>query len=94
MKEPIRTAKVQPASDKLEAFYHDSLMAISKIAREKYGNEPKVLHIIAALSKAVGMCVCACYPNERELARENAIVNMDDAIRRYAEGEPSPISRQ
>lgn len=88
------TAKVQPASAKLEAFYRDALMAISKIAREKYGDEPKVLHMIAALSKAVGMMVCACYPNERDLARETAIVNMDDAIKRYAEGEPSPMVKQ
>lgn len=88
------TAKVQPASAKLEAFYHDALMAVSKIAREKYGDEPKVLHMIAGLSKAVGMMVCACYPNERDLARETAILNMDDAIKRYAEGEPSPMTEQ
>lgn len=88
------TAKVQPASAKLEAFYHDALMAVAKIAREKYGDEPKVLHMIAGLSKAVGMMVCACFPNERDLARETAIVNMDDAIKRYAEGEASPMAKQ
>lgn len=88
------TPKVQPASAKLEAFYHDALMAIAKIAREKYGDEPKVLHMIAGLSKAIGMMVCACFPNERDLARETAILNMDEAIKRYAEGEPSPMIKQ
>lgn len=87
-------AKVQPASAKLEAFYRDSLIAMAKIAREKYGDEPKVLHMIAALGKACGMMVCSCFPNERDLARQTAIINMDDAIKRYAEGEPSPMSRQ
>lgn len=86
--------KIQPASPKLEAFYHDVLMAVAKIAREKYGDEPKVLHMIAGLSKAVGMMVCAGFPNERGLARETAIVNMDDAIKRYAEGEPSPMAQK
>lgn len=87
-------ARVQQASAKMEAFYHDALMSIAKIAREKYGDEPKVLHMIAGLSKAVGMMICACYPNERDLARETAIVNMDDAVKRYAAGEPSPMSLQ
>ena len=50
--------------------------------------------MIAGLSKAVGMMVCACYPNERDLARQTAILNMDDAIKRYAEGEPSPMAKQ
>lgn len=88
------TAKIPPASPKLEAFYHDALVAIAKIAREKYGDEPRVLHMIAGLSKAVGLMVCACMPNERDLARETAILNMDDAIKRYAEGWPSPMTRQ
>lgn len=88
------TAKIQPESAKLEAFYRDALTAIAKIAREKYGDEPKVLHMIAALSKAVGMMVCACFPSERDLARETAILNMDNAIKKYAEGEPSPMTRQ
>lgn len=87
-------AKVQPASAKMEAFYHDALMSIAKIAREKYGDEPKVLHMIAGLSKAVGMMICACHPNERDLARETANLNIDDAVRRYAAGERSPMSRQ
>lgn len=91
---PAPRAKVQHASAKLEAFYRDSLIAMAKIAREKYGDEPKVLHMIAALGKAAGMMVCACFPNERELARETAIVNMDDAIKRYAQGEPSPMRKQ
>lgn len=88
------TAKIQPTSAKLEAFYSEALTSIAKIARERYGDEPKVLHMIAALSKAVGMMVCACFPNERDLARETAVVNMDDAIKRYAEGQPSPMVKQ
>lgn len=94
MSEPVRTAKVQPASAKLEVFYADALKAVAKVAREKYGDEPKVLHMLAAFGKACGMFVCACYPNERDMARETAILNMDDAISRYAAGEPSPMSEQ
>jgi hypothetical protein len=88
------TAKIQPASAKMEAFYRDALVAVVQVAREKYGDEPKVIHMIAGLSKAVGMMVCACFPNERDLARETAIINMDDAIKRYAKGEPSPMAKQ
>jgi len=90
----MSTPKVQPASAKMEAFYHDVLVSMAKIAREKYGDEPKVIHMIVALSKGVGMFICAAFPNERDLARETAIVNMDDAVKRYAAGEPSPMSRQ
>ncbi len=82
------------ASEKMEAFYADALNGIAKLAREKYNDEPTVLHMIAGLSKAVGMMVCACYPNERDLARATAIANMDSAIKEYSEGAPSPMTKQ
>ena len=82
------------ADEKLEAFYSDSLTAIAKIAREKYGDEPRVIHMIAALSKAVGMMICAAFPNERELALKTAHANIDEAIKQYASGEASPMTKQ
>jgi hypothetical protein len=70
---------VVKADDKMEAFYADCLNAIAKIAREKYGDQPKVLHMIAVLSRAVGMMLCA---------------NIDYALENFASGEPSPMTKQ
>lgn len=92
----IRNTKdvVVQADEKMEAFYADSLNAIAKIAREKYGDQPKVLHMIAALSRSVGMMLCACFPNEREQARDVADANIDYALEHFASGEPSPMTKQ
>jgi hypothetical protein len=85
---------VVQADAKMEAFYADCLNAIAKIAREKYGNQPKVLHMIAALSRAVGMMLCSCFPNEREPARDIADANIDYALDHYTSGETSPMTKQ
>ena len=85
---------VVQADDKMEAFYADCLNAMAKIAREKYGDRPKVLHMIAALSRAVGMMLCACFPNEREQARDVADANIDYALENFANGEASPMTKQ
>lgn len=85
---------VVKADERMEAFYSDCLSAIAKIAREKYGDHPKVLHMIAALSRAVGMMLCACFPNEREQARDIADANIDYALEHFASGEVSPMTKQ
>ena len=92
----IRNTKgvVVQADEKMEAFYADCLNAIAKIAREKYGEHPKVLHMIAAMSRAVGMLLCACFPNEREQARYIADANIDYALEHFASGAPSPMTKQ
>lgn len=92
----IRNTKgvVVQADEKMEAFYADCLSAIAKIAREKYGDQPKVLHMIAALSRAVGMMLCACFPNERESARDIADANIDYSLEHFAAGAPSPMTKQ
>lgn len=82
------------ADERMEAFYTDVLYSMAKIAREKYGDSPRVLHMIAALSRGVGMLLCACYPNEREQARMIADANIDFALEKFASGEPSPMTRQ
>lgn len=85
---------VVKADDKMEAFYAECLKAIAKIARENYDDHPKVLHMIAALSRGVGMMLCACFPNEREQARDIADANIDYALENFAAGEPSPMTKQ
>lgn len=85
---------VVKADEKMEAFYADCLNAIAKIAREKYGDHPKVLHMIAAMSRAVGMLLCACFPNERDQARDIADANIDYALEHFASGAPSPMTKQ
>ena len=85
---------VVQADERMEAFYRDCLSAIAKIAREKYGDHPKVLHMIAALSRGVGMLLCACFPNEREQARAIADANIDYALDNFASGEVSPMTKQ
>lgn len=84
---------VVPTTPELEEFYKESLEAVARIAR-KHGDGATVLNMISVLGHAVGMMICACYPNERDLARTNAIENMDRAIRNHSEGEPSPMRRQ
>jgi|DEB19_MinimDraft_3_1074340.scaffolds.fasta_scaffold16004_2 hypothetical protein len=92
----VRNTKgvVVKADEKMEAFYADCLNAIAKIAREKYGDHPKVLHMIAAMSRAVGMLLCACFPNERDQARDIADANIDYALEHFASGAPSPMTKQ
>lgn len=85
---------VVQADARMEAFYADCLNAIAKIAREKYGDQPKVLHMIAALSRAVGMMLCSCFPNEREHARDIADANIDYALEHFAAGDASPMTKQ
>jgi hypothetical protein len=89
-----RRGVVVQADERMEAFYADCLNAIAKIAREKYGDQPKVLHMIACLSRAVGMMLCACFPNEREQARDFADANVDYALEHFAAGETSPMTKQ
>lgn len=84
----------QSASPKLEAFYKDVLEGVAKLAREKYKDEPTVLHMVAGMSKAVGMLICACHPNERDLARATADANIDGALEEFAQGSPSPMTKQ
>lgn len=92
----IRNTKsvIVQADEKMEAFYADCLNAIAKIAREKYGDHPKILHMIAATSRATGMLLCACFPNEREQARDIADANIDYALEHFASGAPSPMTKQ
>jgi hypothetical protein len=85
---------VVQADERMEAFYADCLSAIAKIAREKYGDQPKVFHMIAALSRAIGMMLCACFPNEREQARDVSDANIDYALEHFGNGEPSPMTKQ
>lgn len=84
---------VVPTTPELEAFYRESLEAIARIAR-KHGDTATVLNMIAVLGKAIGMMICACYPNERDLAQALAVENIDLAIRNHSEGEPSPMEKQ
>ncbi|HEX7881673.1 MAG TPA: hypothetical protein VF499_02925 [Afipia sp.] len=85
---------VVQADEKMEAFYADCLNSMAKIAREKYGDSPRVLHMIAALSRGVGMMLCACFPNERDMARNISDANIDYALEKFAAGEPSPMTKQ
>lgn len=83
-----------PADDKMEAFYQDSLTAIARIAREKYGDQPKVIHIVALLARATGMAICAAKPEEHDLAAQTALANIEYSIERYATGVPNPMTNQ
>jgi hypothetical protein len=85
---------VVQADQKMEEFYSDCLNSMAKIAREKYGDQPKVLHMIAALSRGVGMMLCACFPNERDQARDVSDANIDYALEKFAGGDPSPMTKQ
>lgn len=83
----------QPASKTLEAFYAEALTSISEIAK-RHGNEAKVLDMIAVLSVGVGRLICACYPNERDLARATAIANIDHEVATLGQGVPTPMEKQ
>lgn len=86
--------RVVPTTLKQEEFYRECMTAIAKIAREKYGDKPRVLDMIALLGRACGMMICAAYPNERDLARQTAIANIDHSVANFAAGEPSPMTKQ
>lgn len=85
--------KIIEASADIEAFYADSLKSIARLAKGKYKNSPKVIHMIACLGKAQGMLIAACEPGERRQGRETAIKNMDLALGTYAlTSQKSPMS--
>lgn len=84
--------KVHEASNDHRAFYAEALEAVATIAK-KHGNKATVLELIAVLSIATGRMICACYPNERDLARATAIKNIDHEIATMAQGEPTPMTK-
>lgn len=76
-----------------EAFYAEALTAVAEAAK-RHGNHATVIELIAVLSVAVGRMICACYPNERDLALAAAIKNMKHEIATMAQGSPTEMTRQ
>lgn len=80
-------ARIVQASADLEAFYAEAMTHFAVITK-RYPNV-RTLEVIAALSRATGYAIAACYPDERDLARATAIENMDQATRDVAQDVPT-----
>ena len=78
------------ASPALEAFYQDA-MAGFKAAIDKHSASADIrtLEVIAALGRAAGYAIAACYPDERDLARKTLDENVSQAIRDTAQDAPT-----
>jgi hypothetical protein len=55
--------------------------------------EIRNIEIIAVLGRVAGYCVAMCFPDERDLARQTAIMNLDAAVRDVAQDGPSTGGR-
>lgn len=73
MKPPV--LKTNPEFD---AFYTEVCTAMAGAAKK----HPSIrnIEIIGILGRMTGYCVAMCHPDERDLARQTAIVNLDKAV--------------
>jgi hypothetical protein len=70
-----------------EAF-KDEMIAEMKRACERHPSI-RTMEIIAVFGRLAGYCVAMCYPDERDIARQTAIVNLDQAVSDVAMPGPS-----
>ena len=69
----------------------DIYMSLVLEIKKKCDEYPEIrnVEIIGILGRVTGYCVAMCYPDERDIARATAIVNMDTAISDTASPGPS-----
>jgi hypothetical protein len=84
-------SSVKKPTPEHEAFYQECVAGMQK-ACERHPNIRNA-EIIAILGRMVGYCIAMCYPDERDLARHSAIVNMDMATKDVAPSGPSTAGR-
>jgi hypothetical protein len=63
------------ATPEMEQFYAEAMAAVQVVIK-KYPNI-RTKEVIAMLARATGYAIAGCYPDERDLARQMAIENMD-----------------
>ena len=82
----VRVVTATPAH---EAFYQEMCRAL-KMYCDRHP-EIRNFEIIAVLGRMAGTCIAMAYPDERDLARQMAIVNLDQAVEDLA--PPGPDRR-
>lgn len=85
---PIRRT---PANEEHEAIFQE-LVAQAAICCQAHPSV-KNIELIAILARTVGYCIALCLPDERDLARETAIVNIDQATADAARPGPPTAGR-
>lgn len=78
---------IHAATPELEAFYLEAMQSFAEVTK-RHANI-RTLEVIAALARATGYAIAACYPDERDLARKTAIENMDQATVDVAQPMPT-----
>lgn len=81
------------SNDAEEAFYAEALEGLAAVAR-KHGRQNTLINLIGVMGVATGRMICACYPNERDLARAIVLKNIDHQIETMADGKPTMMTRQ
>jgi hypothetical protein len=78
---------IHQATQEHEAFYHEVCAEMQRACKR----HPSIrnLEIIACLARTLGYGIAACYPDERDIARHTAIMNIDQAAKDVALDGPS-----
>ena len=80
--------KSRRASAEEERYWQESMAALSAVTK-RYPNIT-VLEVLAMLGRAAGYSLAACFPTERDLARECVINNMDSGLADLMAGRVEP----
>ena len=82
----MRIRQVTPSPDH-KRFYDEATSTLQKLVA-KYP-QVRTLEIIAMFGQMAGICVAACYPDERDMARAVLIENMDQRCSEVAQDMPT-----
>lgn len=79
--------RLMKATAEHEAFYQE-VVAGMQVACKRHPSI-RTIEIIATLGRMTGYCVAACFPDERDMARQIALTNIDQAVTDVAMPGPS-----
>lgn len=81
------------ATPQMEAIYKDVAAHLQTVCAKN--PNLRSIDIIAILGRMQGYALATCFPNERDLARQTAIMNMDIACEEVAQidGPQGPVGR-
>ena len=82
--------RMKQATINHEQFYQDVLAALKK-------SDPdgaNLFQYVAVMGQITGRLICGAFPNERDLARQTAIVNLDASVVQFGTGEATWMTKQ
>jgi len=83
----MKHARTHAATPDMEQCYQEMVAAIGKLT-VRYPSIRNI-ELIALIGRMAGYCVAMCFPDERDLARQTAIENLDHAVSDVAQQGPA-----